>query len=103
MLPSELLEATKNYLDITWTGDIETDQKLTGIISRGMSRLDNLAGVPLDYSIEDLPRALLMDYCFYARANALSDFEVNYLPMLLSLQQRGEVDAYVASQIPIVL
>jgi len=67
-----------------------------------MARLDNLAGVTLDYSIEDLPRALLMDYCFYARANALDEFEINYLPMLLSLQQREEVKAYVIAQIPIV-
>ena len=101
MLPSELLEAVRNYLDITWV-DAETDTKLTGIIGRGMSRLDNLAGVPLDYSIEDLPRALLMDYCFYARSNALDEYENNYLPMLLSLQQREEVKAYVDSQIPIV-
>ena len=101
MLPSELLEAVRNYLDITWV-DAETDTKLTGIIGRGLARLDNLAGVPLDYSIEDLPRALLMDYCFYARSNALDEFEVNYLPMLLSLQQREEVKAYVESQIPII-
>lgn len=101
MLPSELLEAVRNYLDITWV-DAETDTKLTGIIARGMSRLDNLAGVPLDYSIEDLPRALLMDYCFYARSNALDEFEINYLPLLLSLQIRGEVAEYVESQIPII-
>jgi len=101
MTPSELLEPVRNYLDISWV-DVETDTKLTGIIGRGMSRLDNLAGVPLDYSIEDLPRALLMDYAFYARSNALSDFEVNYLPMLLSLQVREEVKAYIDSQIPIV-
>jgi len=101
MLPVGLLEATRNYLDISWV-DTETDTKLTGIISRGMSRIDNLAGVPLDYSLEDLPRALLMDYCFYARSNALDEFEVNCLPMLLSLQQREEVKAYVESQIPII-
>jgi len=101
MTPSELLEPVRNYLDVTWT-DTETDVKLTGIIGRGMARLDNLAGVTLDYSIEDLPRALLMDYCFYARANALDEFEINYLPMLLSLQQREEVKAYVIAQIPIV-
>jgi len=101
MTPGELLEPVRNYLDITWA-DSETDVKLTGIIGRGIARLNNLAGVDLDYSIEDLPRALLMDYCFYARANALDEFEKNYLPMLLSLQQREEVKAYVISQIPIV-
>ena len=101
MTPGELLESVRNYLDITWT-DVESDVKLTGIIGRGMARLENLAGVPLDYSIEDLPKALLMDYCFYARSNALDEFEKNYLPMLLSLQQREEVKAYVESQIPII-
>jgi len=101
MLPLELLEPVRNYLDVTWV-DIETDVKLTGIIARGMSRLDNLAGVPLDYSIEDLPRALLMDYCFYARSNALDEFEQNYLSMLLSLQMREEVRAYIALQEAII-
>jgi len=100
-LTPELLEAVKNYLDITWT-DASSDTKLIGIISRGMARLQDIAGVSLDFTVEDSPRALLLDYCFYARANALDEFEKNYLPMLLSLQQREEVKAYVESQIPIV-
>ena len=97
----ELLEAVKNYLDITWT-DASSDTKLTGIISRGMARLQDIAGVSLDFTVEDSPRALLFDYCFYARANALDEFQTNYLHELLSLQQREEIKAYVESQIPIV-
>jgi len=101
MLPGELLEPVRNYLDISWT-DPAGDQKLTGIIARAMSYLDLKSGVTLDYSIEDLPRALLMDYCLYARSNALDEFDVNYLSMLLSLQQREEVAAYVIAQAAIV-
>lgn len=95
MTPSELLESVRNYLDITWA-DTETDTKLTGIIGRGIARLQDIAGVPLDFIAEDSPRALLFDYCFYARANALDEFETNYLSMLVSLEQREAVRAYVA-------
>ena len=100
-LPAGLLEAVRNYLDITWV-DTAGDTKLTGIIERGMKYIDNLAGATMDYSIEDKPRELLLDYCRYVRSNALDEFQTNYLHELLSLQQREEVKAYVESQIPIV-
>lgn len=102
MLPEGLLEDTKNYLDISWTGDTAGDVKLSGILARGMAYLDLKSGTALDYLIEDLPRALLMDYSLYARSNALDEFEQNYMSMLLSLQMREEVAAYVESQIPII-
>ena len=92
-LPDGLLDAVRNYLDITWT-DAEGDIKLTGIITRGMKYLDAAAGEELDYSAEDKPRELLMDYCRYARSNALNEFQINYLHELLSLQIREEVAAY---------
>lgn len=90
----ELLEAVKNYLDITWI-DAELDTKLTGIVSRGMKYLDGVAGIELDYAVEDKPRELLMDYCRYVRSNALDEFQTNYLPELLTLQIQKEVAAYV--------
>jgi hypothetical protein len=96
-LPEGLLDAVKNYLDITWV-DYAGDEKLTGIISRGMKYLDNAAGAELDYAEEDKPRELLMDYCRYVRSNALDEFQTNYLPELLSLQIQKEVADYVAEQ-----
>ena len=89
----ELLQAVKNYLDITWE-DSETDTKLAGIIRRGIKYIDNVAGIELDYSTEGKPRELLLDYCRYVRSNALSEFAVNYLHELLSLQISEEVRAY---------
>jgi len=93
----ELLAAVKNYLDITWTGDIELDAKLTGIISRGIKFIDRHAGSTLDYSIEDNPRALLMDYCRYGWSNSLDEFTTNYLPEILALEISESVKAYEAS------
>lgn len=90
---SALLESVKNYLDITWV-DANTDDKLLGIIERGMRYLDRLSGSELDYSIEDTPKALLLDYCRYARSNALEEFQNNYLHELLSLQISEEVARY---------
>src|SRR5665647_3422059 len=99
MLPEGLLEAVRNYLDITWTGDTAGDEKLSGIIARGIKYIDSLAGAAMDYSIEDKPRELLLDYCRYVRSNALDEFQTNYLHELLSLQISEEVKAYVESQI----
>ncbi len=89
----ELLQAVRNYLDITWE-DSETDTKLEGIMQRGIKYIDHIAGAELDYSIEDKPRELLFDYCRYVRSNALSEFQTNYLHELLSLQINEEVRAY---------
>jgi hypothetical protein len=94
MLPNGLLDAVRNYLDITWE-DADGDLKLIGIISRGIKYINSVAGTELDYTIEDKPRELLFDYCRYVRSNALDEFQTNYLPELLSLQIRQEVRDYV--------
>ena len=96
-LPPGLLEAVKNYLDITWD-DPEGDIKLSGIIARGMQYLNKVAGAELDYMEEDKPRELLFDYCRYVRSNALDEFQTNYLHELLSLQIEQEVKAYAEKQ-----
>lgn len=88
-LPDGLLEAARNYLDITWD-DQDGDKKLSGIIERGTKYLNKVAGAELDYTVEDAPRALLLDYVRYVRAEALDEFQTNYLHELLTLQI-GEV------------
>lgn len=88
--PEAVLEAARNYLDITWE-DPEGDQKLTGILSRGMAYLDRISGMDLDYTQEEKPRELLFDYARYARANALDEFQGNYLHELLALRVWSEV------------
>ena len=92
-LPEGLLDAVRNYLDITWE-DSAGDEKLSGIIARGIKYIDGVAGTTQDYTIEDKPFELLLDYCRYVRSNALDEFQTNYLPELLSLQIREEVAAY---------
>lgn len=94
-MPNGLLEDVKNYLDITWH-DPNTNQKLEGIIKRGMKYLNSVAGGELDYSVEDKPKELLLDYCRYVRSNALEEFQNNYLHELLSLQINEEVKRYQA-------
>lgn len=92
---NELLDDVKTYLDITWE-DENTSKKLKGIIQRGMKYLNSTAGSELDYSEEDKPKELLLDYCRYVRSNALEDFQKNYLHELLSLQIKQEVKAHEA-------
>ena len=93
----ELLNAAKNYLDITYT-DTEVDQKLRGILSRGMRYIEKRAGTTLDFETEgNDERALLFDYAMYVRSGALSEFERNYLHeltalRLMSIGKAGESD-----------
>jgi hypothetical protein len=94
-LPEGLLDKVKNYLDITWDDD-QLDSKLTGIAERGMRYIDGIAGSNMDYTIEDKPLELLLDYCRYVRSNALEVFQKNYLHELLILQIGQEVAAYEA-------
>lgn len=93
MLPEGLLEDVKTYLDITWSDD-NTDKKISGIIERGIKYLNSAAGSELDYSQNDKPKELLLDYCRYVRSNALAEFQNNYLHELLTLQIRQEVANY---------
>lgn len=89
-----LCEDIKIYCDITWE-DETTNAKLVGIVRRGMAYLARRAGESeLDFEVEGQPRALLMDYTRYARANALDDFAKNYQQELvdLYLMYHGRVD-----------
>lgn len=79
-----LLSDVKDYLHITWQDD-KTDKTVTGFIKRGMARLQKIAGVPLNFTEEDLPRSLLFDYCRYANSQALEVFEKNFESELLEL------------------
>jgi len=89
-LPEGLLEAAKNNLSITWN-DPNTDANLTGILERGIVKLDRIAGAAQDYTVEGDARALLFDYAMYARSGALSEFEKNYLHELIALQMNTTI------------
>lgn len=93
-LPEGLLDAVRNYLDITWD-DADLDTKLTGIISRGIEYIDSAGGATFDFAVEGKPKELLLDYCRYVRSNALDEFQNNYLPELLTLAMSEEVRTYV--------
>lgn len=97
MLPDGLLKSVKNYLDITWDDDAG-DEKLSGIIARGIKYLDFIAGVELDYTTEDKGRELLFDYVRYVRSNALDVFQRNYSHELLQLQLQKGVERIEANE-----
>jgi len=62
-----------------------------------MKYIDKTAGSECDYTLDEKPKELLLDYCRYARSNALELFQQNYLHELLSLQMEKEVEAYEAA------
>ena len=85
IVTEQLLPEVKSYLHITWQ-DENTDNNLKGFINRGMARLQDIAGVPsLDFTAEDQPKSLLLDYCRYANSQALEMFEKNFASELLDL------------------
>lgn len=86
-LPEGLVDSVKNYpgIDITWV-DIQVDTQLKGIIERGIKFLDRKAGTVLDYSVEDRPKEILMEYCKAVRNGLLNEFMINYAPFLNDLR-----------------
>lgn len=91
-----LLEDMKNYLDITWDDDMG-EQKLVGIIRRGMAAITGKIG-KCDFFEETQERALLFDYVMYARAGELPQFWENYKSEIISLQIDRKVDGYATDQ-----
>ena len=92
-----LLDAVKNYLNITWT-DKATDERICGFIAAGTVYLDSKGGGELAYEADGLPRTLLMEYVRYANSEALDVFEVNYTSMILAMQTERLVDAYAKAE-----
>lgn len=85
IVSNELLEDVKNYLNKDWELDDTSKRALSGMIKRGMSYLDNVAGTTLNYENEDIEKSLLLDYCRYADSKALEMFATNFQPDLLEL------------------
>src|SRR5450756_2247110 len=90
-----LLAAVRNYLDITWT-DADLDTKLTGLLQRGQTYLDSIAGTEQDYTVEGQARSLLFDYVRYFRSNAGDQFAKNYADDLIALRLGEGVAQYEA-------
>ena len=97
-MPEELLKDIKDYLNITWE-DERTDKNITGMIKRGMTYLQKVAGVSsLDFIEEDSPRALLFDYVRYANSQVLEMFETNFQSELLSLNLEYQAKEVIQSE-----
>lgn len=91
---AKLLSDVKNYLDITWE-DSQTDEKLLGIIRRGMAAISGKIG-KCDFLEETQEKALLLDYVMYVRQGEVAQFWQNYASEIISLQLDRKVDAYSA-------
>ena len=97
-MPEELLKDIKDYLNITWE-DERTDKNITGMIKRGMTYLQKVAGASsLDFIEEDSPRALLFDYVRYANSQVLEMFETNFQSELLSLNLEYQAKEVIQSE-----
>ena len=90
-----LLAEVKNYLDITWE-DALGEQKLMGIVQRGMAAIKGKIG-ECDFFGETQEKALLFDYVMYARTGEIAAFWDNYKSEIISLQISRKVDAYAGN------
>ena len=88
-----LLDDIRSALSITWNEDA-TNEQLKGIIARGIAYLNEIAGQEQDYAQEGKPKELLINYCLYARSNALDQFTENYTRDLTFFQLGEEVKRY---------
>ena len=93
---SALLEEIKNYLDITWY-DPKEDEKLEGMIKRGMASLSGVLG-ECNFLEETQEKALLFQMIMYERAGERQQFWANYKSEILSLQMAKKVDEYAKGE-----
>lgn len=80
-----LFESVKNYLDITWEMSDKEVEKLSGTIARGKAFLSGKIG-ECNFDEETQEKALLLDYCMYARSGQVDEFMKNYRQEIISLQ-----------------
>ncbi len=88
----KLIDDLKNYLDRTWKDDME-DQKIAGIVQRGMAAIKGKIG-ECNFYEETQERALLFDYVMYAMAGEIPQFWQNYSSEILSLQIDRRIEKY---------
>lgn len=92
-----LIADVKNYLDITWK-DTFGEEKLKGIVKRGMDTLANVIG-KCNFFEETQERALLFDYVMYCRAGELFQFWENHRTEIISMQISRKVDDYADTEV----
>lgn len=85
-----LLEDILNELDITFE-DKATTKKIKGYMQRGMARLEQLKGEPIDFVKEMMARELLFSYCRYGRSNAIEQFEPDFASQITSFTLEAAV------------
>lgn len=83
-----MLNEIKEYLRIS--GDAE-NVILESAIARGKGKLNDIAGIELDFVMEGLAKALLFDYVRYSFNNASEYFEENFQREILRLQLQAGV------------
>ena len=74
---------------------VDQDAALNKIILRGTAKIEGLAGVVLDFTVEGLPKYLLLNYCRYDYNNAPEYFEENFKNEILRMQLQSAVIANV--------
>lgn len=94
-LSDTTLKELKAYLDITWEDESLT-LKIQHAAERGAAYLDRITGKANDYEKDSVAKGLLFDYVRYAQAEALEDFEKNFLGLLKQQQLDTMAEVQIA-------
>lgn len=94
----EIVLATKNELDIT-CDDQEIASKIQGIVKRGITYLNEIAGVEMQFTEESIERGLLYNYARYALEGMENEFELNYRSNLVRLRLTKEAEKIATQEI----
>lgn len=85
----QLLSDVEDYLYITLK-DNSANKKVTEYITSSKARLQEIAGVLLDFTQPGLARDLLKDRCRYMHSQALEMFENNFRSELINLNLNNQ-------------
>lgn len=88
-----LLDELKLTLDVTWEDD-DTNNKLTGILTRSMHQICEYAGEDIDFELDLTARQLVLDLSRYIWNNVSEEFKTNFGAELVQLRSRYQVKRY---------
>lgn len=96
-VPPELLNEVKVFLQIAWLDDVDSDERISGLIASGMDYLAGKLGFSPDFLDDGEPRMLLFEYVRYHRDAAGDVFENNYMSRIIAARNDRRVCDYVES------
>lgn len=82
---AELQDEVLRYVGYSKDCSADIKKNVDDFIRDGIYKLDDIAGIEVDYDTDRAARSLLKDYCRYANSHAIEYFEENFKSSLSAL------------------